>query len=151
MLRVEGAVWNEEVVEAESVRWRVLVFLVKGLWLVDGRRDSASAEGGVARLVGVDERRLVGVAAMDSRWAASALRSWLMAAMGRFASEADRCCTVGTSVVGERQSSSTTLGRPAKAYETMTAMSQLRPLSHREMDMVRALHSFAASCTTTSS
>jgi hypothetical protein len=87
---------------------------------------------------------------IDRRWAAS-FRSWLIAAMGKFASEADRCCTGGRSTVGDRQSSSTTFGRPTNAYETMTAISQLLPLSHRDIDMVRALHSFAGSLMMTSS
>lgn len=85
---------------------------------------------------------------IDRRWAAS-FRSWLMAEMGKFASEADRCCTGGRWVIGERQSSSTTFGRPTKAYDTRTAMSQLLPLSHRDIDMVRALLSFAGSLTMT--
>jgi hypothetical protein len=129
------------------VRLSVLAFLVAGLWLVEGRRDSSSTGGVVARLAGVDRNWLVGGALIDSRWAAS-FRSLLIAETGRLASEADRCCIGGSSVMGERQSSSTTLGRPTKAYETMTAMSQLLPLSHREMDMVRAL---AGSLMTTSS
>lgn len=150
MLRVDGAVWKDDAVETESVRFSVLLFLVEGVWLVDGRRDSSSTGGEVERLVGMDERRLEGVTFIDSRWAAS-LRSWLMAEMGRFATDAERCCIGGRSVVGDLQSSSTTFGRPTKAYETMTAMSQLLPLSHLEMDMVRALHSLTASWMTTSS
>lgn len=144
MLRVDGAVWNVDVVETESVRFSVLSFLLEGVWLVDGRRDSSSTGGVVERLVGKDERRLVGVTFIDSRWAAS-FRSWLIAEMGRLATEAERCCMGGTSVMGDLQSSSTTFGRPTKAYETMTAMSQLLPLSHLEMDMVRALHSLTGS------
>ena len=150
MLRVDGAVWKDEAVETESVRFSVLSLLEEGVWLVDGRRDSSSTGGVAERLAGVDEMRLVGVTFIDSRWAAS-FRSWLMADMGRFATEAERCCMGGRSVVGDLQSSSTTLGRPTKAYETMTAMSQLLPLSHREMDMVRALNSFTGSWMTTSS
>jgi hypothetical protein len=55
MLRDEGAVREEDAVEAESVRLSVLAFLVTGLWLVEGRRDSSSTAGVVARLAGVDE------------------------------------------------------------------------------------------------
>lgn len=37
------------------------------------------------------------------------------------------------------------LGRPADTNDTVTAMSQLRPLSHREMDIFLALkHSFGS-------
>ena len=107
---------------------------------------------GVLERVVVVDRLLVGATFIDRRWAASAFRSWLMGVIGRPASEADRFCMGGSSMVGDLPScSSTTLGRPAKAYDTMTAMSQLRPLSHREMDMVRALHSLTGSWITTSS
>jgi hypothetical protein len=111
---------------------------------VEGRRGSSWTGDFDARLVGVGERRLVAVTFIDKRWAAS-LRIWLMAETGRLATEADRCWVGGISAVGNRQSSSTTLGRPTNAYETITAMSQLLPLSHREMDMVRALPSFTGS------
>ena len=126
-----------------------MVFCVMGLWLVEGRRGSMTAGGDVEREMGGEARRLVGITFMDNRWASSALRSLLAAVMGmRLATEADRCCTVGRSAAA---SISTILGRPACAYDTATAMSQLRPLSHLEIDIVRALHSFERSWTTTSS
>jgi hypothetical protein len=144
-LREEGAVRNEEVADAVWACWRMLDALVLGLWLVEGRRGSASVWGVADRLVVAEERLVVGWTFIDMRWAASAFRSWPMGKSGRPASEADRCWRTGAST---GDCSSTTLGRPTQAYEIVTAMSQLRPLSHREMDMVRA---FAASCTTASS
>jgi len=135
--------------EAES--GYVLGFWVMGLWLVEGRRGSGSATGDVERDRGGEARRLVGMTFIDRRCASSALRSLLAVVIGsRFATEAERGCTVGRST-GERQSTSTTLGRPAFAYETSTAMSQLFPLSHLDTDMVLALHSCERSWTTTSS
>jgi hypothetical protein len=100
---------------------------------------------------GGDSGRAVAGTFMDRRCAASALRSWWMTAAGRFPMEAERCCMVGPSAVGDRQSSSMTFGRPTWAYETMTAMSQLLPLSHRDMDMVLTLPSLMGSWMTASS
>jgi hypothetical protein len=128
----------------------VAILVVMGLWLVDGRRGSGSATGDVERERGGEARRLVGMTLMDSRCASSAFRSLPADVTGsRFATEAERCWTVGRST-GERWFS-TTLGRPACAYDTSTAMSQLFPLSHLDTDMVLALHSCERSWTTTSS
>jgi hypothetical protein len=129
----------------------MVVFWVTGLWLVEGRRGSGSATGDAERERGGEARRLVGSTFMESRCASSALRSLLAVVIGsRFATEAERCCTTGRST-GERESISTTLGRPACAYDTSTAMSQLFPFSHLDTDMVLALHSVVRSWTTTSS
>lgn len=152
MLREEGAVRKEEVVDAGSVCCNVLGTLVLGLWEVEGRREGSRSAGGEAGLLGAaDEMLAVGVAFIDIRWAASAFRSWLICETGRCASEAERVWKAIASTFGLESCSSTTLGRPTNAYDTMTAMSQLRPFSQREMDIVRALHSFAASWITASS
>lgn len=109
-----------------------------GLWLVDGLRDSGSIDGVVVRESTRGGKGLVGMTFIEKRCAASAFFRLSNAKM--LATDAERCCSIiGLSVVGDRQSISTTLGLPAKAYETITALSQLLPLSHLEIDIVLAL------------
>jgi hypothetical protein len=147
-LRVD-AVWKDDMVDAVSVK--AVDLWAAGLWLVDGRRGSASSAGDIERERGGEARRLVGMTFMDSRCASSAFFSLWAGPFKMLATEADRCCNAGRSPTGERQSSSTTLGRPACAYDTIIAMSQLLPLFHLDIDIVLALDSFMRSCTTTSS
>lgn len=52
ILRDEGAVLNEDDVEADSICWRELWFWVTGLWLVEGRRNSTFAAGDTERGAG---------------------------------------------------------------------------------------------------
>lgn len=82
MLRVELAVWKDEAESEESCRALRFAW-VKGLWPVDGRRDS--------RLMAGEEERLVDELTISERRACwSWARSLLMAAIGSWASEADR-------------------------------------------------------------
>ena len=67
MLRVEGAVRNEDVVDTDSASCRLLEVFVLAAWLVDGRRDSGSVGGVAERLVVVDDRLPVGATFIDSR------------------------------------------------------------------------------------
>lgn len=89
--------------------------------------------------------RVVAVSGIDIRCVSASFELLSTDAKVKPAREVDLCCIVGRSVMGERQSSSTTLGRPANAYDTVIAMSQLLPLSHRDTDIVLALHSFTTS------
>lgn len=153
-LRLECPDWSVEMVDAELDNSRVLSFLVSGEWLVDGRRWSGSTEGEWERMaVGGERGRVEEVTAKDMRWAWSALRILLMSVMGRWATEAERGCMAGHSAMGDVPvASSMTLGRPAKAYDTRTAMSQDFPLFHRETDRDLAFwQSLVMSWMTTSS
>lgn len=100
-LRIES-VWNDDT-ESDSCS-ALLLLWVKGLCPVDGRRESKLVAGEGSRVVDrltISERRAC--------W--SCLRSVLMAAMGNWANEADRCVgsCVGSSVVAR----SIIFGRPA--------------------------------------
>ena len=147
-LRVD-AVWNDDVTEAESASVTGDVFWVAGLWLGDGRRGSMAGAGEMGRENEGGTWRVVGRTLSDRRCASSAFCRRLAAVMGSIlATDADRCWTGGRS---PRGSMSTILGRPAWAYETATAMSQLLPLAHLEMDIVFAVDSADMSWTTASS
>lgn len=82
------------------------------------------------------------------------LESWCLsleiAASGSCASEAERCGG-GSRVIGEPAvASSITLARPGETNDTLTAMSQLRPLSKRDTLILRASKHSLSSKTTTS-